>query len=254
MILVTGGSGFIGSSLVDQLLARGDEVLVLDSMDDFYPRQIKEENLAFARQHEGFSFVEGDIRDHSLVRQLPGEIDAIVNLAARAGVRPSLEQPVLYADVNVLGISVLLDFARERGIRPFVFASSSSVYGNNERVPFRESDPETARYRPKPRPRRPGNFSATRSRTFTELPVSASVSSRRTVLGGVPISRFGSSAGCCLPETRSHDSEMAAPRETTHSSRIFSPGSLRRLIWRDRRRVASTSSTSVKPARSASRH
>ncbi len=141
MILVTGGAGFIGSSFVDHLLAQGEEVVVLDSMDDFYSREIKEENLASARQHSRFRLVEGDIRDRDLVRDLPREVDAIVHLAARAGVRPSLEQPVLYADVNVLGTSVLLDFARERGVKPFVFASSSSVYGNSEHVPFRESDP-----------------------------------------------------------------------------------------------------------------
>ena len=140
MILVTGGAGFIGSHIVDALAAGGEEVVILDSFDAFYARAIKEENLAAARDHRNVTVVEGDIRDRDRVHGLPDGIDTIVHLAARAGVRPSLAAPVLYADVNVLGTSVLLDFARERGIESFVFASSSSVYGNNDSIPFREDD------------------------------------------------------------------------------------------------------------------
>jgi UDP-glucuronate 4-epimerase len=116
-------------------------VVGLDSFDSFYDRAIKEANLASALDHEGFTLVEGDIRDRELVGSLPDRIDAVVHLAARAGVRPSILEPVLYTDVNLMGTSVLLDFTRARTIPTFVFASSSSVYGNNRSVPFRESDP-----------------------------------------------------------------------------------------------------------------
>jgi len=140
-VLVTGAAGFIGSHLVDRLLARGESVVGMDSFDSFYPRGIKEANLLAAREHRSFTLVEGDIRDAGLLATLPESIDAVVHLAARAGVRPSIEAPTLYADVNFTGTSVLLDFAVTRGIRPFVFASSSSVYGNNRTVPFSEEDP-----------------------------------------------------------------------------------------------------------------
>lgn len=140
-VLVTGGAGFIGSHFVDDLLERGEEVVVLDNFDGFYDRGIKEANLARARDHERVTVVEGDIRDPERLRTLPDGIDAIVHLAARAGVRPSISDPALYADVNLVGTTRLLEFARTRAIGAFVFASSSSVYGSNPRVPFRESDP-----------------------------------------------------------------------------------------------------------------
>ncbi|MEX0935955.1 MAG: GDP-mannose 4,6-dehydratase [Gemmatimonadota bacterium] len=140
-VLVTGAAGFIGSHLVDRLLERGEDVVGLDSFDGFYDRAIKEANLRSAMDHRSFRLVEGDIRDRKTVAALPGSIDAVLHLAARAGVRPSIRNPVLYSDVNLMGTSVLLEFAREREIEPFVFASSSSVYGNNEKVPFSESDP-----------------------------------------------------------------------------------------------------------------
>jgi UDP-glucuronate 4-epimerase len=140
-VLVTGAAGFIGSHVVDLLLDRGEEVVGLDNFDSFYDRRIKEANLEGARSHIPFRLVEGDIRDRDLVARLPDSISAVVHLAARAGVRPSIEEPVLYSDVNLVGTSVLLDFAAQRGIRPFLFASSSSVYGNHPRVPFSESDP-----------------------------------------------------------------------------------------------------------------
>jgi UDP-glucuronate 4-epimerase len=139
-ILLTGAAGFIGSHFTDRLLERGEEVLGLDLFDSFYDPRIKERNLERARDHRGFSLVRGDIRDTELLRSLPEDIGAVVHLAARAGVRPSIQDPALYTSVNVLGTTTLLDFARERGIRPFVFASSSSVYGNNEKVPFHEED------------------------------------------------------------------------------------------------------------------
>ncbi len=140
-ILVTGAAGFIGSHVTDSLLADGHEVIGLDSFDDFYGRAIKDENLVQARDHASFRLVEGDIRNAELVRGLPDDIDAVIHLAARAGVRPSIAQPVLYTDVNVMGTAVILELVRERGTPSFIFASSSSVYGNTPTVPFSEDHP-----------------------------------------------------------------------------------------------------------------
>lgn len=139
-ILVTGGAGFIGSHLCERLLAEGHTVVSFDSFDDFYDPAVKESNLDWARNSDHFTSVRGDIRDADALRALPDGIDAIIHLAARAGVRPSLEQPTLYTDVNLLGTTNVLEFARERGISRFLFGSSSSVYGNAERVPFSEED------------------------------------------------------------------------------------------------------------------
>jgi UDP-glucuronate 4-epimerase len=141
-VLVTGAAGFIGSHVVDHLLARGEEVVGLDSFDDFYRRPIKEANLTRARDHGGFRLVESDIRDRAHIESLPlpDSVEAVIHLAARAGVRPSIRDPFTYAEVNVLGTQVVLDLVRQRGIPTFVFGSSSSVYGNNEKVPFSEDD------------------------------------------------------------------------------------------------------------------
>ena len=138
-ILVTGGAGFIGSHVCERLLARGDELVVLDNFNDFYDPLLKRQNaelLSAAR------IVTGDIRDAELVAQLfaEGNFDAVIHLAAMAGVRPSLEDPLHYADVNVRGTLILLEELRQRPETRFVFASSSSVYGSNERIPFREAD------------------------------------------------------------------------------------------------------------------
>ncbi|MDX1648074.1 MAG: GDP-mannose 4,6-dehydratase [Longimicrobiales bacterium] len=140
-VLVTGAAGFIGSHTVDHLLARGEEVVGLDNFDDFYPRSVKEGNLASARDHDRFTFFEGDIRDAEALGRLPDHVDTIVHLAAKAGVRPSIERPALYADVNLMGTTRLLELAKAREVGSFVFASSSSVYGNNDKIPFSESDP-----------------------------------------------------------------------------------------------------------------
>ncbi len=142
-VLVTGGAGFIGSHCVDRLIERGDRVVALDCFDEFYDPVIKEGNLAHLASEPRFRLVRGDIRDAGLVSSVLAEegIDTILHLAARAGVRPSLEQPELYADVNVRGTTVLLEAARQAGVRRFVYASSSSVYGGNEKVPFAEDDP-----------------------------------------------------------------------------------------------------------------
>ncbi len=140
-ILVTGAAGFIGSHLTERLLKEGHAVTGVDSFDAFYDPQIKRRNIAGALEHPSFNLVEADIRDQAAMDKAIGEdVDAIVHLAARAGVRPSIEQPALYTDVNINGTVVLLEIARLRGIKKFVFASSSSVYGNNKKVPFSEDD------------------------------------------------------------------------------------------------------------------
>src|SRR4051812_8896994 len=141
--IVTGGAGFIGSHLVDRLLADGVEVIVVDNFDAFYSRASKEANLAAALRSPRCRLVELDIRDavgvDSLVSQ--SRPDAIVHLAARAGVRPSIEDPALYAEVNVTGTVHLLQAAcRLEPLPRFVYASSSSVYGDRPDAPFRESD------------------------------------------------------------------------------------------------------------------
>ncbi len=137
-ILLTGVAGFIASHLAERLLAAGRTVVGLDNFDDFYDRAIKERNLSASLDHRAFALVRGDIRDTEALAALPSGIHTVVHVAARAGVRPSIAQPALYYDVNVTGTLRLLEFARERGIRRFVFASSSSVYGNKSEVPFSE--------------------------------------------------------------------------------------------------------------------
>jgi UDP-glucuronate 4-epimerase len=140
-ILLTGGAGFIGSSVTDALLERGDAVTVLDNFNDFYDPAIKRHNAAEI-EAKGARLVEGDIRDGALVTKLfaEGAFDGVIHLAAMAGVRPSLLDPMLYEDVNMRGtLNILAELQKRPEIR-FVFASSSSVYGGNESVPFREVD------------------------------------------------------------------------------------------------------------------
>ena len=142
-ILITGGAGFIGSHLTQRLLERGDSVTVLDDFNDFYDPATKRQNVKPFLDLEPFRIVEGDIRDHELVDNLfeKGQFDAVIHLAARAGVRPSLSEPILYEEVNCIGTLRLLEAARRYGPNVFIFASSSSVYGINEKVPFSENDP-----------------------------------------------------------------------------------------------------------------
>ena len=142
-VLLTGGAGFIGSHLAERLLARGDRLTVLDDFNDFYDPAVKHRNMAGFRGR--VDLVTGDIGDAGLVARVFGatRFDAVIHLAARAGVRPSLRDPLLYTMVNVVGTQILLEQARLRGVGKFVFASSSSVYGVNAKVPFAESDPLT---------------------------------------------------------------------------------------------------------------
>lgn len=141
-VLITGAAGFIGSTLVDAMLSQGREVIGLDSFDPFYPEAEKHRNLVAANSNTGFRLVRGDIRDASALERILGEapVGCIVHLAALAGVRPSLERPTEYADVNVKGTTVVLDAAVRHGVSRVVFASSSSVYGERVGGPFRETD------------------------------------------------------------------------------------------------------------------
>src|SRR5690554_2006425 len=139
--LVTGGAGFIGSHLVDRLLDEGWRVTVVDNFDPFYDPAIKERNVVSHLGNERYTLHRLDIRDLAGLRQhLTDDYDVIVHLAAKAGVRPSIQDPVTYQEVNVTGTQNMLELARERGISQFVFASSSSVYGVNPNVPWREDD------------------------------------------------------------------------------------------------------------------
>lgn len=140
--LVTGGAGFIGSHLVDDLLEDQWRVTVVDNFDSFYERSIKARNIAAHLLNPAYRLVEADIADAAALTRGLGQdgYDVIVHLAAKAGVRPSILDPVSYQNVNVMGTQNLLELARARAIGRFVFASSSSVYGVNPRVPWRETD------------------------------------------------------------------------------------------------------------------
>jgi UDP-glucuronate 4-epimerase len=142
-LLITGGAGFIGSHLADRRLARGDRVVVLDDFNDFYDPRSKRANVFPHLSNPDYRLVEGDIRDRALVFRLFEEegFDGVLHLAARAGVRPSLSQPILYEEVNCVATWHLLEAAIAHGKPRFVFASSSSVYGINSKLPFAEDDP-----------------------------------------------------------------------------------------------------------------
>jgi UDP-glucuronate 4-epimerase len=143
-ILITGGAGFIGSHLVDLLLAEGGwRVTVVDDFNDFYDPSIKQANIRAHLSNDGYRLVKADIRQREAMEPAFAEtnFDCIVHLAARAGVRPSLSQPTLYAETNISGTLNLLELARTQEVKQFVFGSSSSVYGINAKVPFSEDDP-----------------------------------------------------------------------------------------------------------------
>ena len=145
-ILITGVAGFIGSHTAEALLKRGDRVVGLDNLNDYYDPERKLANIAEVRKaildQKNFIFVKGDIRDRDLIKNLFAghRFDVVIHLAAMAGVRASIEDPFLYYDVNLLGTMNLLDASRNNGVGNFVFASTSSVYGKTEQIPFIETD------------------------------------------------------------------------------------------------------------------
>jgi UDP-glucuronate 4-epimerase len=140
-VLITGAAGFIGSHLCERLLADGRLVVGIDNFDDFYEPRIKWHNIDKSLAHDNFGLIEADVRDTCAMNEAVGQdVDIIVHLAARAGVRPSIEQPALYSDVNVNGTVAMLEAARRNEVKKFILGSSSSVYGNNEKVPFSEED------------------------------------------------------------------------------------------------------------------
>jgi UDP-glucuronate 4-epimerase len=143
-VLVTGGAGFIGSQLCERLLRERVKVICLDNFDSFYDPNIKIKNVEEVKKKfpELFELVTGDIRnpEHLQGAFQKHQVDFVVHLAARAGVRPSISDPLLYQDVNIRGTIVLLEACKAYGIKNFIFASSSSVYGENQRVPFTEAD------------------------------------------------------------------------------------------------------------------
>jgi len=141
-ILITGGAGFIGSATAKKLIERGDEVVIIDNFNDYYNPQLKEDRVKIFLKGKKFKLYRGDIRDQKFLAKVfkKEKIDKIVHLAAMAGVRYALENPNLYYDVNVMGTQNLLDLAVKYKIKNFVYASSSSVYGNNKKLPFSESD------------------------------------------------------------------------------------------------------------------
>jgi UDP-glucuronate 4-epimerase len=140
--LITGGAGFIGSHLSERLLEIGYEVVNLDSFNDYYDPGIKRGNVASLLRHERYTLVEGDILDREILEPLfkQHRFEVVVHLAARAGVRPSITQPLLYEKVNCEGTLNLLELARRTEVDKFIFGSSSSVYGENSKVPFSEED------------------------------------------------------------------------------------------------------------------
>jgi UDP-glucuronate 4-epimerase len=141
-VLVTGGAGFIGSHLCERLLSRGDSVVCLDNFDSYYSPEVKKNNISASLKNRRFHLAECDIRDKDKLAALfsSRKFDVVVHLAARAGVRPSIKDPHVYQDVNIGGTINLLEMCREHGIKRFIFGSSSSVYGDNSKVPFSEND------------------------------------------------------------------------------------------------------------------
>jgi len=208
-VLVTGAAGFIGSSLVDRLVAEGREVVGLDSFDPFYPEEQKQRNLVSALRSSTFQLVRGDIRNADTVASLFSEtrFDSVVHLAALAGVRPSLARPAVCADVNVNGTSVVLEAAVSHGKPRVIFASSSSVYGEREDGPFRETDPVEHPISPYAATKRAGelvahafhhahDLSVTCARIFTaygprQRPDLAIRKFAERMLAGMPIPVFG---------------------------------------------------------------
>lgn len=142
-VLVTGGAGFIGSYVTKYLLNRNDSVICIDDFNDYYDPSLKEYRINEFKKNENFKLYRSDIRDFNILNKIfvENKIDKIIHLAARVGVRASLEDPILYEEVNVNSTVKLLELAKEFRVKNFVFASSSSVYGDSTKLPFSEDDP-----------------------------------------------------------------------------------------------------------------
>jgi UDP-glucuronate 4-epimerase len=140
-MLVTGAAGFIGSHLCERLLRDGCQVIGIDNFDKFYDPAVKRQNIHSCLTNNDFHLIEADIRDKTAMEQATVQgVEAIVHLAALPGVRPSISQPILCCDININGTTVLLEAAQKNKVQKFIFASSSSVYGNNKKLPFSEAD------------------------------------------------------------------------------------------------------------------
>jgi len=141
-ILITGAAGFIGSHTCESLIKNGNSIIGVDNFDPFYSSKLKELNLEQLSQNSNFRFYKADIRDDKALNQIfsSNQVDVVIHLAAKAGVRPSIKAISEYYDVNINGTISLLESMRKNGIKKMLFASSSSIYGNNEKVPFSEDD------------------------------------------------------------------------------------------------------------------
>ena len=172
-VLVTGGAGFIGSHVCEQLLKRGDQVIIVDELNDFYSPSIKKENLADIKKHGNYKFYQVDICNKEQLKEIfiKEKPDSVIHLAARAGVRPSLSQPILYEQVNVIGTIHLLELCRQMPVSNFVFASSSSVYGINSKLPFSETDPINQPISPYATTKRSGELLAFNYSHLYSLPI-----------------------------------------------------------------------------------
>jgi UDP-glucuronate 4-epimerase len=208
-ILVTGCAGFIGSHVSEALLKRGDSVVGIDNLNDYYDVNFKKQNLEILKKHPCFTFYKEDICNYNAMKkifdkQMP---DKIVHLAARAGVRPSIENPFIYEEVNVKGTLNLLELAKEHKVKSFVSASSSSVYGNQKKVPFSETDNVDTPISPYAATKKAGellchayhhlhNMKITCLRFFTVYgprgrPDMAPYMFVRNMMAGTPIKKFG---------------------------------------------------------------
>jgi UDP-glucuronate 4-epimerase len=172
-VLVTGGAGFIGSHVSEALLRSGNEVVIVDELNDFYDPRLKERNLAEIAKMGQYKFYRADIRQADALAEIFAQekISAVIHLAARAGVRPSLSQPILYEEVNVIGTLQLLELCRHYAVKNFIFGSSSSVYGINSKLPFAEDDAITSPISPYATTKRAGELMAFNYAYLYHLPV-----------------------------------------------------------------------------------
>jgi UDP-glucuronate 4-epimerase len=172
-ILVTGGAGFIGSHVCEKLLQQGKEVIIVDELNDFYDPAIKQRNLQHIEQSGSYQFYQVDIRNQTQLATVFANTrpQAVIHLAARAGVRPSLRNPILYEEVNVIGTLHLLELCRQYSLENFIFGSSSSVYGINSKLPFSEDDPITQPISPYATTKRSGELLAFNYSHLYNLPV-----------------------------------------------------------------------------------